>query len=59
MVVDGFGDTTAYEVKLYAVDKGENASAPVSVTVHPLRAPRKVGAGQSCFGIPDFGGLQR
>jgi hypothetical protein len=36
MLVDGFGDTLAHTVKLYAVNTGEAVSAPVSVTVTPL-----------------------
>lgn len=39
LMVVGFGDTSAHEVKLYAVDKGGNESPPLSVTVHPKRAP--------------------
>jgi hypothetical protein len=39
VTVDGFGDTLAHEVKLYAVNSSEKASAPVSVTVNPLTPP--------------------
>lgn len=35
----GFGDSDTYEVKLYAVDKSENSSSPVTVTVKPLKPP--------------------
>ncbi len=56
LTVDGFGDTLAYEIKLYAVDKGENASAPVTITVHPLRAPVRL-VRDSLVISPDFGGL--
>jgi hypothetical protein len=39
LTVDGFGDTKEHEVKLYAVNSSEKASAPVSVTVKPLTPP--------------------
>lgn len=39
LMVVGFGDTSAHEVRLYAVDKGGNESPPLSVTVNPKKAP--------------------
>jgi hypothetical protein len=39
LTVDGFSDTNPHEVKLFAVNKSEVASEPVSVTVKPLIAP--------------------
>jgi hypothetical protein len=39
IVIDGFADTKEYEVKLYAVSRGENASQPVIVKVTPLIPP--------------------
>lgn len=39
LTVDGFGDTLAHVVKLYAVNSSEKASAPVNVTVTPLTPP--------------------
>ncbi|SEO16166.1 protein of unknown function [Mucilaginibacter sp. OK283] len=39
LTVDGFGDTLAHVVKLYAVNSSEKASAPVTVTVNPLTPP--------------------
>ncbi|WP_316834191.1 DUF5000 domain-containing lipoprotein [Pedobacter nutrimenti] len=36
LTIVGFGDTLAHTVQLYAVNSSEIASAPVSVTVHPL-----------------------
>ena len=39
LVVDGFPAEQAYEVDLYAVSKGEQASDPVTVTVNPLTPP--------------------
>ncbi|QEM10483.1 DUF5000 domain-containing lipoprotein [Mucilaginibacter rubeus] len=39
LTVDGFGDTLAHVVKLYAINSSEKASAPVNVTVTPLTPP--------------------
>jgi len=39
LIVDGFGDTLAHVVKLYAVNSSEKVSAPVNVTVTPLTPP--------------------
>ncbi|WP_091143822.1 DUF5000 domain-containing lipoprotein [Mucilaginibacter pineti] len=39
LTVDGFADTLAHEVKLYAVNSSEVVSAPVTVTVTPLTPP--------------------
>lgn len=54
--VEGFGDTDTYDIKLYAVDRGENASVPVSVTVNPLKPPMQL-ACDSLEVIPTFGGI--
>ncbi|RAV54203.1 hypothetical protein DIU36_21520 [Mucilaginibacter rubeus] len=56
LTVDGFGNSMDYQVKLYAVDKGENVSAPVEVTVHPLTPPLKL-TRDSLTVTPDFGGI--
>jgi hypothetical protein len=56
ITVVGFPDTSAYEVTLYAVDKGENASLPVKVTVNPKTPPFKI-TRDSLAIIPDFGGM--
>lgn len=56
LTVEGFGDTSAYDVTLYAVDKSENASAPTVVTVHPL-TPSVFLVRDSLVVTPDFGGL--
>lgn len=37
--VEGFPDTRPYEVKLYAVSRGEKPSEPVIVNVNPLQPP--------------------
>ncbi|PWK79081.1 uncharacterized protein DUF5126 [Mucilaginibacter oryzae] len=39
LTVDGFADTLAHVVKLYAVNSSEKVSAPVTVTVNPLTPP--------------------
>ncbi|RYE20343.1 MAG: DUF4959 domain-containing protein, partial [Sphingobacteriales bacterium] len=56
LTVLGFGDTSEYEVKLYAVDRGGNESAPLSVIVHPLKAPFLL-VREGISVIPDFGGI--
>src|SRR3546814_6485360 len=56
LTVSGFGDTREYDVQLYAVDKGGNESAPVSVTVHPEKAPFLL-VYDSLKVISDFGGI--
>ncbi|SDC62945.1 DUF5000 domain-containing lipoprotein [Niabella drilacis] len=54
--VDGFNDAGDYTIKLYAVDKGENRSEPVSVTVHPTTPPfRTIAASLNLFN--DFAGV--
>ncbi|ATP56947.1 hypothetical protein CPT03_10870 [Pedobacter ginsengisoli] len=56
LTVEGFGDTSAYEVKLYAVDRGENVSQPLSVTVKPKKAPFLI-VRDSVKVVSDFGGI--
>ncbi|SEP38141.1 protein of unknown function [Mucilaginibacter sp. OK283] len=56
LTVVGFGDTDAYQVTLYAVDKSENVSAPTVVTVHPL-TPSVSLVRDSLVVSPDFGGI--
>jgi len=41
LVLKGFGDTNEYEVKLYAVNRNEELSQPLIVTIHPLEPPVK------------------
>lgn len=57
LVLDGFGDTLQHEVKLYAVNKAEVASAPVTVTVKPLENPIW-GVFRSMKVYPDFAGIR-
>lgn len=56
LIVEGFADTDPYEVTLYAVDRGENASEPVHITVDPKRPPMQL-ARDSLQVIPTFGGI--
>lgn len=57
MIVDGFGDTLQHEVKLYAVNRSEVESTPVSVMVKPLRNSI-YDVYETMQVIPDFGGVQ-
>ncbi|HEY9258867.1 DUF5000 domain-containing lipoprotein [Chitinophaga sp.] len=41
LTIDGFPDTLDYPVKLYAVSRGEKASAPVTISIKPLTPPVK------------------
>lgn len=56
MVVDGFGDTLAHTVKLYAVNTSEVASDSVTVTVNPL-TPGYILARRSLRVQATFGGF--
>jgi hypothetical protein len=56
LIVDGFGNTNQYEVKLYAVNRHEEASSGVSVTVQPLEPP-VITIAKSIVTQPDFGGM--
>jgi len=57
LTVEGFGDTNEHEVKLYAVNRSEVASAPVSVMIKPEENPIW-GVFRSLKASPDFGGLK-
>jgi hypothetical protein len=56
LIVDGFGNTNQYEVKLYAVNRTEEVSTPVSITVQPLEPPVLTIA-KSIVTQADFGGM--
>lgn len=56
LTVVGFGDTLAHTVQLYAVNSSEIASAPISVTVHPLTPAIKL-ARRSLKVTATFGGF--
>ncbi|MBZ4192244.1 DUF5000 domain-containing lipoprotein [Niabella beijingensis] len=56
LLVEGFGDTSQYQVSLYAVDKSENVSPALDVTVRPLTPPVWT-VRKSLLLAPDFGGV--
>ena len=56
LLVEGFGDTSTYKILLYVVDKSENVSPAVEVTVHPLEPPIWI-VRRSLSIVPDFGGV--
>lgn len=56
VIVEGFGRTGDYPVTLYAVDRSENRSEPVQVTVSPTTPPVMRTAGSLDI-KPDFGGI--
>lgn len=57
MELDGFADTEDHEVRLYAVNRSEVASAPVMVTVRPLENPIWA-VYRSLRILPDFAGIR-
>ena len=57
LTIEGFPDTREYEVKLYAVSRGENASEPVTVKVKPLTPP-VMSTFESLSFEPIFGGIR-
>lgn len=56
LIVNGFADTSVYNINLYAVDRSENRSAPVVVQVKPLEPPI-LGIYKSMRIAEDFGGI--
>lgn len=56
ITLEGFADTDPYKVTLTAVDKGENASSSVDVTVSPLEPLYKI-AFETLKTNRDFGGI--
>ncbi|PHN06524.1 DUF4959 domain-containing protein [Flavilitoribacter nigricans] len=56
LLVEGFGDTEEHEVKIYAVDGGENISEPVTVKINPT-TPDVFLVEESIEMIPEFGGV--
>ncbi|SEW44397.1 DUF5000 domain-containing lipoprotein [Chitinophaga arvensicola] len=56
MTLDGFGDTLAHQVQLYAVNRGEEASKPVTITVQPLVSPITL-TYRSMKVVATFGGI--
>jgi len=56
LTVDGFADTASYSLNLYAVDKSENRSAPVTIKVKALEPPI-FAVRRSLALVTDFGGI--
>ncbi len=56
MIVDGFGDTNVHTVTLWAVNKSEVASSPVTVQVKPLENAIQI-AFRTMKVVPAFGGI--
>lgn len=56
LILSGFGDTATYTAQLYAIDRGENKSGPVSVTFKPLLPP-VLSVKNSLVVKKDFGGI--
>lgn len=56
ITIEGFPDTKAYEVKLYAVSRGDKKSEPVTVEVNPLTPPI-ISVFRSLILEPTFGGI--
>lgn len=56
LYLDGFAVSKPYEVKLYAVDRGENTSEPLLVLIHPLTPPVEL-IYKSLIVKADFGGV--
>ncbi|BDD08621.1 hypothetical protein FUAX_10530 [Fulvitalea axinellae] len=57
LLIQGFGEVKEYKIKLYAVDRGENESKPLEVSVTPLEAP-VYRVAKSVKMIEDFGGVR-
>lgn len=56
LILNGFGDTSLYQAKIYAVDRGENKSQPVTVKFKPLLPP-VLSVKNSIEVKEDFGGI--
>ena len=54
--LEGFGNTDAHTVRLYAVNRAEKTSEPFEVTIHPLTPPVQL-VGASLSQAVDFGGF--
>lgn len=56
LLIEGFGDTKAYSVDLYAVNRSGNKSKPVKVEIKPLVPQIQITA-ESIVMKEDFGGM--
>ncbi|WP_029906878.1 DUF5000 domain-containing lipoprotein [Prevotella sp. 10(H)] len=57
MVLDGFGEAGTYDVKLYAVNRSEVESEPVTIQVEPLKNPIW-DVFETMEILPDFAGVR-
>lgn len=56
ITLEGFPDTNPYQVKLYAVSRGDKKSEPVTATINPLTPP-VISVYHTLSVIPTFGGV--
>lgn len=56
LILEGFGDTSEYDTKIFAVDRGENKSAPVTIKIRP-GLPPVIAVKNSIEVKEDFGGI--
>lgn len=56
LTLEGFGDTSEYNVQIYSINKSEQRSAPVNIKVKPLTPP-VAEVFKTLTVRPDFGGL--
>jgi hypothetical protein len=56
LTIEGFPDTASYDVKLYAVSRGDKRSTPVTVKIRPLTPP-VISVFRSLSLRPTFGGV--
>lgn len=56
LTIKGFGTSNPQNVRLIAVDRSENESTPVDVTINPLEPP-VISIGKSLRLVEDFGGV--
>jgi hypothetical protein len=56
LVIQGFGDTSEHQVKIYAVDRSENKSQAVTITVKPLISSVQKAYSTLSYAT-DFGGI--
>jgi len=57
LILEGLPDKKEYEVELYSVDKSNNQSQPIKITITPEESPVKI-MRESLKCIADFGGFR-
>ncbi|WP_430972151.1 DUF5000 domain-containing lipoprotein [Sunxiuqinia rutila] len=55
--IEGFGDAKEYIIDVYSIDRGENRSEAVKVTISPVKPPVKL-IEESIKMFADFGGVK-